>query len=94
MLSALCLTDCPALRVSSGPAAQVAHTPHMLAQGQVSSQERLCTFPGPPPQILMSRPREEWKQDVMARYKALSQFSKEDARVQYLRIIRSLPYGQ
>ncbi len=45
-------------------------------------------------QILMSRPRDEWKHDVMARYKALSQFSKEDARVQYLRIIRSLPYGE
>lgn len=44
-------------------------------------------------QVLMSRPREEWKQDVMTRYKALSQFSKDDARVQYLRIIRSLPYG-
>ena len=41
----------------------------------------------------MSRPRDEWKQDVMGRYKSLSQFSKEDARVQYLRIIRSLPYG-
>ena len=41
----------------------------------------------------MSRPRDEWKQDVMGRYKALAQFSKEDARVQYLRIIRSLPYG-
>lgn len=41
----------------------------------------------------MSRPRDEWKHDVMTRYKSLSQFSKEDARVQYLRIIRSLPYG-
>ena len=30
---------------------------------------------------------------MSARYRALSQFSKDDARVQYLRIIRSLPYG-
>jgi CheY-like chemotaxis protein len=39
----------------------------------------------------MSRPRDEWKHDVMSRYKALSQFGKDDARLQYLRIIRSLP---
>ena len=41
----------------------------------------------------MTRPREEWKVDVLARYKALEQFSKEDARLQFLRILRSLPYG-
>ena len=44
-------------------------------------------------QVLMTRPREEWKVDVSARYKALEQFSKEDARLQFLRILRSLPYG-
>jgi hypothetical protein len=44
-------------------------------------------------QILASRPRGEWLADVAARYRALAQFSKDDARVQYLRIIRSLPYG-
>lgn len=27
------------------------------------------------------------------RYKALSEFSKEDARAQFLRILRTLPYG-
>ena len=43
--------------------------------------------------ILTSRPRAEWAQDVMSRYKALAQFSKDDARLQFLRIIRSLPYG-
>lgn len=44
-------------------------------------------------QILTSRPRQEWLADVAARYRALAQFSKDDARIQYLRIIRSLPYG-
>lgn len=44
-------------------------------------------------QVLMTRPREEWKQDVTSRYRALEQFSKEDARLQFLRILRSLPYG-
>ena len=41
----------------------------------------------------MTRPREEWRLDVSARYRALEQFSKEDARLQFLRILRSLPYG-
>jgi hypothetical protein len=45
------------------------------------------------PQVLMTRPREEWFADVHSRYKALGQFSKEDARLQFLRILRSLPYG-
>ncbi|KAK9815534.1 hypothetical protein WJX72_005298 [[Myrmecia] bisecta] len=44
-------------------------------------------------QVLMGRPREEWRHDVTSRYKALEQFSKEDARLQFLRILRSLPYG-
>lgn len=43
--------------------------------------------------LLMTRPREEWKNDVFMRYKALEQFSKEDAKIQFLRILRSLPYG-
>ncbi len=46
-----------------------------------------------PMQVLMTRPRDEWRQDVGARYRALEQFSKEDARLQFLRILRSLPYG-
>ncbi len=41
----------------------------------------------------MTRRVEEWRQDVSARYRALEQFSKEDARLQFLRILRSLPYG-
>jgi hypothetical protein len=41
----------------------------------------------------MTRPREEWRVDCGGRYRALEQFSKEDARLQFLRILRSLPYG-
>ena len=44
-------------------------------------------------QLLMTRPRDEWRHDVTSRYRALEQFSKEDARLQFLRILRSLPYG-
>lgn len=43
--------------------------------------------------ILTSRPRAEWVSDISTRYKALSQFSKDEAKLQFLRIIRSLPYG-
>lgn len=41
----------------------------------------------------MARPREEWLHDCGTRYRALEHFSKEDARLQFLRILRSLPYG-
>jgi hypothetical protein len=41
----------------------------------------------------MTRPREEWHMDVLSRYRALEQFTKEEARIQFLRILRSLPYG-
>ncbi|CAD7699890.1 unnamed protein product [Ostreobium quekettii] len=44
-------------------------------------------------QALVTRSRDEWRQDVMCRYRSLEQFSKEDARLQFLRILRSLPYG-
>ncbi len=43
--------------------------------------------------ILSSRSRNEWNTDILARYKALAQFSKDDARLQFLRIIRSMKYG-
>ena len=45
-------------------------------------------------QVLMTRPREEWLHDCGARYRALEQFSQEDARLQFLRILRALPYGE
>eukprot|EP00204_Picochlorum_oklahomense_P000034 CAMPEP_0118798274 /NCGR_PEP_ID=MMETSP1161-20130426/689_1 /TAXON_ID=249345 /ORGANISM="Picochlorum oklahomensis, Strain CCMP2329" /LENGTH=1157 /DNA_ID=CAMNT_0006725649 /DNA_START=176 /DNA_END=3649 /DNA_ORIENTATION=+ len=43
--------------------------------------------------ILSSRPRSEWTADILSRYKALAQFSKDDSRLQFLRIIRSMKYG-
>eukprot|EP00890_Picochlorum_soloecismus_P006002 jgi/Picsp_1/6402/NSC_03750-R1_kinesin-like calmodulin binding protein len=46
-----------------------------------------------PKSVLTSRPRNEWSSDIMSRYKALAQFSKDDARLQFLRIIRSMKYG-
>lgn len=46
-----------------------------------------------PKQSLETRSIDEWIQDVMCRYRSLEPFSKEDSRVQFLRILRSLPYG-
>ena len=59
----------------------------MFLKIQVSMPGMFCA------QVLMTRPREEWRQDVSGRYKVLEHFSKEDARLQFLRILRSLPYG-
>eukprot|EP00803_Ostreobium_quekettii_P000922 evm.model.scf_757EXC.1 EVM.evm.TU.scf_757EXC.1 scf_757EXC:319-12045(-) len=44
-------------------------------------------------QVLMTRPREEWRQDVHRRYLALSSQSQNDAKGQFLKILRTLPYG-
>ena len=44
-------------------------------------------------QILMSRKRQQWHQDVYHRYNAFSKLTKEGGKLQFLRIIHSLPYG-
>ena len=62
---------------------------HSIAQAVASH----CFIAHPVAQLLMTRPRDEWRHDVTSRYRALEQFSKEDARLQFLRILRSLPYG-
>ena len=41
----------------------------------------------------MTRPGEEWRRDVYRRYVALSKLTQEHAKLQFLRILRSLPYG-
>jgi hypothetical protein len=43
--------------------------------------------------VLKTRPKDEWLRDVTGRYKALAQFSNEEACLQFLRILGSLPYG-
>ena len=44
-------------------------------------------------QLLMTRPRDEWKVDVSSRYKALEQYSKDAARRKFLDKLHDLPYG-
>lgn len=58
-----------------------------------SAFKQAASKPGMTVQMLCTRPREEWRADVGSRHKALEQFTKEDARVQFLRILRTLPYG-
>ncbi|GAU28076.1 hypothetical protein TSUD_223170 [Trifolium subterraneum] len=46
-----------------------------------------------PRQIAMTRGRREWELDILSCYHSLEQVTKEDARQQFLHIIRALPYG-
>ncbi|KAH0453163.1 hypothetical protein IEQ34_017487 [Dendrobium chrysotoxum] len=46
-----------------------------------------------PRQIAITRAKREWELDILSRYNLLEQLSKDDARQQFLRILRTLPYG-
>ncbi|TKY58426.1 Kinesin calmodulin-binding protein-like [Spatholobus suberectus] len=46
-----------------------------------------------PRQISMTRAKREWEFDILSRYRSLENLTKDDARQQFLRILRALPYG-
>ncbi|KAJ1388898.1 Spindle pole body-associated protein Vik1/Cik1, microtubule binding domain [Sesbania bispinosa] len=46
-----------------------------------------------PRQISMTRAKREWEFDILSRYHSLVHLTKDDARQQFLRILRALPYG-
>ncbi|XLR50239.1 hypothetical protein S83_000911 [Arachis hypogaea] len=46
-----------------------------------------------PRQIAMTRAKREWEMDILSRYHSLEHLNKDDARQQFLRILRALPYG-
>lgn len=46
-----------------------------------------------PRQIAITRAKREWELDVISRYSLMEHLSKDDARQQFLRILRTLPYG-
>ncbi|XP_024397614.1 kinesin-like protein KIN-14I isoform X2 [Physcomitrium patens] len=46
-----------------------------------------------PKQVAATRNKRDWDQDILSRYRALAHFSKDDAKQQLLRMLRSLPYG-
>ncbi|KAJ6770676.1 KINESIN-LIKE PROTEIN KLP-3 [Salix purpurea] len=46
-----------------------------------------------PRQIAITRGKREWEMDILSRYCSMENLTKDDARQQFLRILRSLPYG-
>ncbi|CAK9139640.1 unnamed protein product [Ilex paraguariensis] len=46
-----------------------------------------------PRQIAITRAKREWEMDIIFRYRSMENLTKDDARQQFLRILRTLPYG-
>ncbi|VFQ99761.1 unnamed protein product [Cuscuta campestris] len=46
-----------------------------------------------PRQIAIARARREWELDISSRYQSMEKLTKDDAREQFLRILKTLPYG-
>ncbi|KAL6530939.1 Kinesin-like protein KIN-14E [Orobanche hederae] len=46
-----------------------------------------------PRQIAFTRAKKDWESDVLSRYHSMENLRKDDARQQFLRILRTLPYG-
>ncbi|XP_056696492.1 kinesin-like protein KIN-14E isoform X2 [Spinacia oleracea] len=46
-----------------------------------------------PRQIAITRGKQDWEVDIISRYLLMDKLAKEDARQQFLRILRMLPYG-
>ncbi|GAB2279343.1 Kinesin-like protein KIN-14E [Dionaea muscipula] len=46
-----------------------------------------------PRQIAITQAKKEWELDILSRYRMMGSLTMEDARLQFLRILRLLPYG-
>ncbi|KAF4346122.1 hypothetical protein G4B88_002695 [Cannabis sativa] len=46
-----------------------------------------------PRQIAITRAKREWELDILSRYRSMEHLTKDDARQQFLRILKTLPYG-
>ncbi|KAK9678681.1 hypothetical protein RND81_11G227100 [Saponaria officinalis] len=46
-----------------------------------------------PRNIAITRAKHDWEEDIVSRYRLMDKLTKEDARQQFLRILRLLPYG-
>lgn len=46
-----------------------------------------------PRQVAITRAKREWELDILSRYRSMEHLTKDDARLQFLRILRTLPYG-
>ncbi|XP_066344764.1 kinesin-like protein KIN-14I [Miscanthus floridulus] len=46
-----------------------------------------------PRQVAITRAKRDWEPDIISRFQLMEHLSKDDARQQFLRILRTLPYG-
>ncbi|KAJ4778873.1 Kinesin-like protein KIN-14I [Rhynchospora pubera] len=46
-----------------------------------------------PRQIAITRAKQEWELEIISHYQSMEHLAKDEARQQFLRILRSLPYG-
>ncbi|KAL5707342.1 Kinesin-like protein KIN-14E [Ranunculus cassubicifolius] len=46
-----------------------------------------------PRQVAITRAKRDWEIDIISRYRSMENLSKDDARQQFLRILKTLPYG-
>lgn len=46
-----------------------------------------------PRQVAITRAKRDWELDILSRYRLMENLTKDDARQQFLRILRALPYG-
>ncbi|KAJ7555016.1 hypothetical protein O6H91_05G018800 [Diphasiastrum complanatum] len=47
-----------------------------------------------PTQMALTRSRQEWASSILSQYDELPQFSKDDAKKEFMRILGTLPYGR
>eukprot|EP00250_Pteridium_aquilinum_P014169 c21823_g2_i1 orf=1-2673(-) len=84
--------------VGKDEAAQLAALQILAEIGSVGNPELSSDWPVLlekyiPKQVTITRPKNEWESDILSRYRAMAHLSKDDARQQLLRMLRSLPYG-
>ncbi|KAL5557375.1 hypothetical protein UlMin_039611 [Ulmus minor] len=46
-----------------------------------------------PRQVAITRAKREWELDILSRYHSMEHLTKDDARQQFVRILKTLPYG-
>ncbi|KAL8151891.1 LOW QUALITY PROTEIN: hypothetical protein V2J09_021699 [Rumex salicifolius] len=84
--------------VGRDDAAQLSALQILVEIGFVGNLELCTDWSSPlerflPRQIAITRAKQDWVLDILSRYRLMENLTKEDARQQFLRILRMLPYG-
>lgn len=84
--------------VGRDDAAQLAALQIFAEIGFMSNPENSLDWPALldrylPKQVAVTRARRDWEGDILSRYHSLEHLSRDDARQQFLRALRLLPYG-